>query len=103
MNKIAVINDIAKFRCPGCHAIHRIPVASTEYGSRWSWNGSLSVPTFNPSILTRIQPTELGRPEKICHSFVRTGRIEFLGDCTHSLAGQTVDLPVWTPETPDDF
>lgn len=30
-----------------------------------------------------------------CHSFVTDGRIQFLGDCTHSLAGQTVDLPDW--------
>lgn len=28
-----------------------------------------------------------------CHSFVRDGKIEFLNDSTHSLAGQTVDLP----------
>lgn len=29
----------------------------------------------------------------VCHSFVTDGRIQFLSDCTHSLAGQTVDLP----------
>lgn len=28
-----------------------------------------------------------------CHSFVRDGKIEFLSDSTHKLAGQTVDLP----------
>ena len=28
-----------------------------------------------------------------CHSFVTDGRIQFLADCTHPLAGQTVDLP----------
>ncbi|MGC4033677.1 MAG: hypothetical protein QM754_18485 [Tepidisphaeraceae bacterium] len=27
-----------------------------------------------------------------CHSFVRDGQIEFLGDCTHELAGKTVPL-----------
>jgi len=32
----------------------------------------------------------------VCHSFVTDGRIQFLGDCTHTLAGQTVDLPDWT-------
>ena len=31
--------------------------------------------------------------DTVCHSFVTDGRIQFLGDCTHSLAGQTVDLP----------
>lgn len=29
----------------------------------------------------------------LCHSFVVDGRIQFLSDCSHSLAGQTVDLP----------
>jgi hypothetical protein len=37
---------------------------------------------------------EAGKPlPQRCHSFVRNGRIEFLGDCTHALASQTVDLP----------
>ena len=29
----------------------------------------------------------------VCHSFVVDGRIQFLGDCTHELACQTVDIP----------
>lgn len=28
-----------------------------------------------------------------CHSFVRDGKIEFLGDCTHEMAGTTIELP----------
>jgi hypothetical protein len=28
-----------------------------------------------------------------CHSFVTDGKIEFLNDSTHKLAGQTVPLP----------
>jgi hypothetical protein len=32
---------------------------------------------------------------KICHSFITDGRIQFLGDCTHRLAGQTVPIPDW--------
>lgn len=28
-----------------------------------------------------------------CHSFVRAGMIQFLGDCTHKLANHTVPLP----------
>jgi hypothetical protein len=28
-----------------------------------------------------------------CHSYVRDGKIEFLNDSTHKLAGQTVPLP----------
>jgi hypothetical protein len=29
----------------------------------------------------------------ICHTFIKAGMIEFLGDCTHKLKGQTVPLP----------
>jgi len=29
----------------------------------------------------------------VCHSYVTDGRIQFLADCTHALAGLTVDLP----------
>ncbi len=36
-----------------------------------------------------------GAPPAVCHTFVTDGRIQFLGDCTHVMAGQTVDLPVW--------
>ena len=35
------------------------------------------------------------RINTVCHSFVTDGRIQFLADCTHALAGQTVDLPEW--------
>ena len=30
---------------------------------------------------------------KRCHSYVKDGQIQFLNDCSHVLAGQTVDLP----------
>jgi hypothetical protein len=33
--------------------------------------------------------------KKVCHSFVVDGRMQFLSDCTHVMAGQTVDIPVW--------
>ena len=32
---------------------------------------------------------------KVCHTFVTDGRIQYLGDCTHALAGQTVDMIDW--------
>lgn len=38
-------------------------------------------------------PWEQTKVEKVCHSFVTDGRIQFLADCTHDLAGLTVDLP----------
>ena len=37
-----------------------------------------------------------------CHSFVTDGRIQFLSDSTHVLAGQTVDLPPIADSMGDD-
>ena len=101
------------FWCPGCDGAHRIQHGAGS-GPRWSWNGDVEKPTFQPSILvTSYEMTpeaelmiEQGiRPEPPgsrypghatrCHSFVTDGRIRFLGDCTHALAGQTVDIPDW--------
>ena len=36
--------------------------------------------------------TKLTVKDTICHSFIRDGFIEYLSDCTHSLAGKTVEL-----------
>lgn len=83
------------FECPGCGDSHEVPVnrhgrGAVEQGPAWDWNGSLDKPTLGPSILVRWgSSTE----KRCCHSYVRGGRIEFLSDCTHALAGQTVDLP----------
>lgn len=94
------------FWCPGCDHVHGIVV---DTPSSWTWNGDLERPTFDPSVLVHPHKTFLNHdlegdalvaPENVtttplCHSFVRDGRIEFLGDSTHALAGQTVDLPPW--------
>lgn len=77
------------FRCPGCDDWHM--VSPRKDGRGWEWNGDRERPTLSPSILvTWTWGAE--RAERRCHSFVREGRIEFLSDCTHALAGQTVEL-----------
>lgn len=63
--------------CPACKCGHPID-------DRWKFNGDLKKPTFTPSLLVHAQ--------YICHSFIKDGKIQFLNDCTHELAGQTVDL-----------
>lgn len=80
-------------KCPGCGSRKYLAVRdkTTERPS-WIFNGDLERPTLEPSILTRFEATDVHAAE-VCHSFVRDGRIEFLPDCTHALAGQTVDLP----------
>ena len=97
------------FKCPGCGEVH-------IYDSRWTFNGNFEAPTFMPSYLVKSghyadnflteNRTECWctyaekHPEQpapfscyICHSFVTDGKIQFLSDCTHALAGQTVEIP----------
>jgi hypothetical protein len=71
------------FNCPGCRCSH-------PFDKRWTWNGSYDAPTFAPSLLCFKDD-----PKSRCHSFVENGKIRFLADCWHPLAGQTVDLPDW--------
>lgn len=83
--------------CPGCETTHRFNVnAPNPYtGARWTWDGNAEQPTFSPSMVVRIpwSKDEEPQPDEVCHYFLRNGKIEFLGDCTHALKGQTVDLP----------
>lgn len=102
------------FWCPGCDETHVVFVGAGD-GPRWGYNGNPEKPTFTPSVLIKSghfasshRPDDpcwcnyearFGRKPhfkcKVCHSFITDGRIQFLGDCTHALAGQTVDLPDW--------
>jgi hypothetical protein len=59
-------------------------------GATWIWNGSMDTPTFTPSI--NCNPND---PQWRCHSFVTDGKIQFLPDSHHRLAGKTVELPEW--------
>lgn len=79
------------FWCPGCDQAHGVYVekGNNEQQIVWDFNGNMEKPTFSPSILLS------GHDKHICHSFVTDGRIQFLQDCTHHLAGFTADLPSW--------
>jgi hypothetical protein len=88
------------FTCPGCKCDHGVwteqwvkdnnPDGSPIYGPIWEFNGDMNKPTFKPSIL--VQSSYADKHE-VCHSFVTDGKIQYLGDCTHELAGQTVEIP----------
>lgn len=109
------------FWCPGCKEMHQITVQvdPNRQGPIWGFNGDYDRPTFTPSVLVRGIRSPSGadvmtddedeeydalfaqggrdavltsRFGSCCHSFVTDGQIQFLGDCTHSLAGQTVPL-----------
>lgn len=102
-------------KCPACQELHTLIVRNDScVASAWVWNRSLSAPTFTPSLLvTSTRPVydenfdfvydENGkmksRPLR-CHSYITDGKIEFLADCAHDLAGQTVELPEFTWNLP---
>ncbi len=73
-------DDRYTFNCPGCKEHH-------VFNNTWKFNGDYEKPTVTPSLLVTN-----GNPLYRCHSFITDGRIQFLSDCTHELAGQTVDL-----------
>lgn len=85
--RLAMNNRRLCLRCPGCEGVHAVPLAPGD-GEAWTWNGDLDRVTLSPSLVVEDRGA-------VCHSFVRDGRIEFLSDCTHALAGQTVALPPW--------
>lgn len=105
--------------CPACecgHLFNTLKDDAAPNRSVWTFNASVDKPTFRASMLVKsghyasgqkksdgecwcTYEARYGKPApfscSICHSFVTDGRIEFLKDCTHALAGQTVDLPDW--------
>lgn len=85
-----VVLRSALFECPGCEFAHAVRLSG--HASVWEFNGNADLPTFAPSILVSWDHGE-EHTKRACHSFVKDGRIQFLSDCWHKLAGQTVDLP----------
>lgn len=100
----------AYFFCPGCNDLHAVNVGD----SGWCYNDNPAAPTLSPSVLSRAGHYARSdeRPgncycdvkERIpdwdddhtchrCHSYVRDGMIQFLDDCSHDKAGQTLPLP----------
>lgn len=88
--------------CPACEQMHAFAVdAPQRNGACWSFDGNVDAPTFSPSM--NIRTGRFANPDWVdpegedlsivCHYFLRGGRIEYLSDCTHRFAGQTVDLP----------
>ncbi len=104
-----VENPIATFGhwCPACEKVHDFAVETPfPNGARWTFDGNVEAPTMSPSMNIGVGPFPNGRVER-CHYFLRNGSIQFLGDCTHAMAGQTVPLPdlpakatQWADEVP---
>jgi hypothetical protein len=88
--KLQIAEDgMLLIQCPACHCAH-------GFDGRWVWNGSEESPSLSPSMNIRWEAIVDGvEVVNICHSYVTAGRIRYLSDCTHSMAGQMVDLPDW--------
>ena len=102
------------FWCPGCESAHALRIRPADRSPSWEYNGNPDAPTFSPSVLVtyshwvpsaedpdvsaKIKSGEIVQTQvnDICHSFVTDGQIQFLGDCTHALASQTVPLAEWS-------
>jgi hypothetical protein len=66
--------------CEGCGYEHAMNPSIHNF------NGDINNPTFTPSLLNNFNPA------KVCHSFVTDGKIQYLDDSFHHLAGKTVEL-----------
>lgn len=117
-SKLRRATDGYSYWCQGCEEMHHV---RTEPAG-WTFDGNVEAPTFSPSVLVtsghympghppgkacwctyykehpqEVRDFECGR----CHTFIRGGLVEFLSDCTHALAGQTLPLPDLPPELQD--
>lgn len=92
MPRVTLRAGSVEFRCPGCGWTHMLNTDPAQ-SPCWVFNGDARFPTLSPSINATRTYTAADRADERCHAFVTDGRIGFLDDCTHALAGQTIDLP----------
>ena len=84
------------FECPGCKCSHGVWIDKPHRnGAQWQFNGNFNSPTITPSVLIRY-----GKDQR-CHLFVTDGKIRYLGDCTHELKGQTIEMKDLNEDSPD--
>lgn len=62
------------------------------FDNRWTFNGDFEHPTFWPSMVVDIKHEVPSDGLVREHFFVRNGKIQYLRDCNHEMAGQTVDM-----------
>ena len=109
--KLRIAEDgMLSFYCPGCKCHHSVYVDGSGHPV-WGFNGNYERPTLTPSVLVTSGHFISGHtghcwcdynkehPEDPvpnwcyrCHSFITDGKIQYLSDCSHELAGQTVDM-----------
>lgn len=110
----------ASVYCPACKESHTFNLKDNG-GDVWTFNGDFRFPTFRNSMLVTSgcktkrhkkgddcwcnYEERYGEPSPfqcgVCHSYVTDGKIEYLPDCTHSMAGQKVWLPYYLNDNGD--
>jgi len=80
LSRVEGRDDERIFWCPGCGCAHYVD-------ARWRLSGTDDAPTVRPSVLVGARDGGTR-----CHLFVTDGRIHYLADCAHALAGRTVEM-----------
>lgn len=99
-SRLKSVEDGIAHYCPGCNEMHVFAIDKPNYsGAKWTWDGNLESPTCKPSMNIRINMPDMKgycptAGSSQCHYFLTSGQIQFGGDCTHDLKGQTVPLPI---------
>lgn len=70
--------------CPACGCGHGVNLDPGREAPLWTLTGTLEKPTIRASILVRS--------DKHCHVYITDGMIQYLSDCSHAMAGQTVPM-----------
>lgn len=85
------------FWCPGCNIGHGFNAGEGSPKPVWKFNNNMESPTLSPSYHTwhggKGADGKWNDKHHVCHSHIKDGKIQFLGDCTHKLKNQIVDLP----------
>lgn len=77
------------FHCPGCNHYHAFQVergSTNPDGPIWDWNQDMEKPTFHPSLMVNRGAANQ------CHFVVKEGKISYLNDSYHELAGRVVNM-----------
>lgn len=86
------------FFCPGCKEYHSLhTIQPNNNGTTFVITGTLQSPTVTPMIGRIIEKFNKSKhannPAHVCNSRITDGKIRYLENCSHALAGRIVDLP----------
>jgi hypothetical protein len=119
-SKLRRTEDGYAYWCQGCEEMHH--VRTNGPAAVWSFDGDLESPSFSPSVMVtsghyvsshkpgdpcwctyNAEHPDRPAPFKChrCHTSITSGVVQFLGDCSHAFAGQTLPLPVLPPKSRD--